>query len=96
MSLLSAKGLTKRYSGLTAVNDVDFDLPSGQVRALIGPNGAGKTTFVGMLSGRIPSTSGSVVFKGEDITSLPAHKRIDMGMAYTFQITSVFTNLTVH
>lgn len=96
MSLLSAKGLTKRYSGLTAVNDVDFDLPSGQVRALIGPNGAGKTTFVGMLSGRIPSTSGSVVFKGEDITSLPAHKRIDMGMAYTFQITSVFTKLTVH
>ena len=96
MSLLNATGLSKHYAGLTAVNNVDFDLPKGQVRALIGPNGAGKTTFVGMLSGRIESSSGTVFFKGNDITSLPAHKRMRMGMAYTFQITSVFTNLSVH
>lgn len=96
MSLLSTKGLTKRYAGLTAVNNVSFELPEGQVRALIGPNGAGKTTLVGMLSGRIACTEGSVMFKGRDVSNLPAHKRMAMGMAYTFQITSVFTRLTVH
>ncbi len=95
MSLVSTHGLSKQYSGLKAVNHVDFELPKGQVRALIGPNGAGKTTFVGMLSGRIKSTSGSVIFKGRDITAYPAHKRMAMGMAYTFQITSVFADLSV-
>lgn len=94
--LLATKGLSKNYSGLQAVNNVDFDLPAGQVRALIGPNGAGKTTLVGMLSGRIPSSQGTVMFDGDDITSLPAHKRMAMGMAYSFQITSIFTNLSVH
>ncbi len=96
VTLLSAKGLSKNYAGLKAVSNVDFELPQGQVRALIGPNGAGKTTFVGMLSGRIESSEGSVVFDGRDITALPAHKRMAMGMAYTFQITSVFSNLSVH
>lgn len=95
-SLLSTKGLTKRYAGLTAVDNVDFNLQRGQIRALIGPNGAGKSTFVGMLSGRIKSTSGSVTFDGRDITPLPAHKRIAAGMAYTFQITSIFSALSVH
>lgn len=94
--LLSARGLSKNYAGLKAVNNVNFDLPTGQVRALIGPNGAGKTTFVGMLSGRIPSGEGQVFFDNVDITKLPAHKRMALGMAYTFQITSVFTNLSVH
>ena len=73
---------------------VDFDLPEGQIRALIGPNGAGKTTFVGMLCGRLLPTEGSVKFDGEDITRLPAHKRIRRGMAYTFQITSIFDKLS--
>ncbi len=96
VSLLSTVGLSKNYAGLQAVKDVDFNLPVGQVRALIGPNGAGKTTFVGMLSGRIPSSAGTVTFDDIDVTQLPAHKRMAMGMAYTFQITSVFTNLSVH
>ena len=96
ITLLSTKGLSKQYAGLTAVNNVDFELPAGQIRALIGPNGAGKSTFVGMLSGRIESTSGSVSFNGKDITKLPAHKRISLGMAYTFQITSIFASLSVH
>ncbi len=96
MSLISTRGLSKNYSGLQAVSNVDFNLPEGQVRALIGPNGAGKTTFVGMLSGRIKSSSGSVIFRDKDITQLPAHKRMTMGMAYTFQITSVFSKLSVH
>lgn len=96
VTLLSTRGLTKRYAGLTAVNNVDFDLPTGQIRALIGPNGAGKSTFVGMLSGRIESTSGSVHFNNKDITRMPAHRRIASGMAYTFQITSIFAALSVH
>ncbi len=95
MTLLSTHGLSKQYAGLHAVEDVDFDLPEGQVRALIGPNGAGKTTLVGMLCGRIAPTSGTVFFDGRDISKLPAHKRINLGMAYTFQITSVFSELSV-
>ena len=96
ISLLTTTALSKNYAGLQAVSNVDFDLPEGQVRALIGPNGAGKTTFVGMLSGRISSSQGKVIFDGKDVTDLPAHKRMSMGMAYTFQITSVFTKLSVH
>ena len=95
MSLLRTRGLTRRFDGLTAVEDVDFDLPEGEVRALIGPNGAGKTTFVSMLCGRIWPTRGTVEFAGRDVSALPAHKRIALGMAYTFQITSVFPRLTV-
>jgi branched-chain amino acid transport system ATP-binding protein len=96
MSLLSTRALSRSFSGLKAVESVDFDLPRGQVRALIGPNGAGKTTFVSLLCGRIAPTSGSVIFDGDDISHLPAHRRIALGMAYTFQITSVFSNLTLH
>ena len=95
MSLLSTKDLSRHFGGLKAVESVDFDLPAGQVRALIGPNGAGKTTFVGMLSGRIPASRGKVVFDGRDITMEPAHRRIRAGMAYTFQITSVYGRLPV-
>lgn len=95
MMLLSTRGLSKYYAGLKAVEDVDFDLPEGQVRALIGPNGAGKTTLVSLLCGRIAPTYGTVTFAGQDISHLPAHKRINLGMAYTFQITSVFAELSV-
>ncbi len=95
MTLLSTRGLSKRFGGLQAVDAVDFDLPEGEVRALIGPNGAGKTTFVGMICGRIAPSSGRVQFDGADITHLPAHRRILRGMAYTFQITSVFARLDV-
>ena len=96
VELLSTSGVTKRFGGLTAVSDVTFSLPKGQIRALIGPNGAGKSTFVGLLCGRIEATSGSIQFKGRDVTALPAHNRIDMGMAYTFQITSIFSKLSLH
>jgi branched-chain amino acid transport system ATP-binding protein len=93
LSLLSTQGLSRNFGGLQAVSNVSFDLPEGQIRALIGPNGAGKTTFVGMLCGRIPASAGRVTFLGEDVTALPAHKRIARGMAYTFQITSIFGQL---
>jgi branched-chain amino acid transport system ATP-binding protein len=96
MSLLCTEGLSKHFAGLSAVAEVDFDLPEGQVRALIGPNGAGKTTLVGMICGRLRADAGRVVFDGRDVTGMAAHRRIRRGMAYTFQITSVFGRLPVH
>lgn len=95
VNILETKGLTKTYGGLNANYNVDFTLKRGEIHALIGPNGAGKSTFVGMLSGRIPATRGKVWFDGADMTGLPAHKRISLGIAYTFQITSVFGKLPV-
>jgi branched-chain amino acid transport system ATP-binding protein len=95
VNILETKGLTKTYGGIKANTNVDFTLEKGQAMALIGPNGAGKSTFVGMLCGRIAATSGQVHFNGKDISAVPAHKRISLGIAYTFQITSVFASLPV-
>jgi len=94
VTLLSTDNLSKHFGGLTAVDGVSFTFLEGEVRALIGPNGAGKTTFVNLLSGRIPPTSGRVIFAGEDITRLPAHTRVNRGIAYTFQITSTFAGMS--
>src|SRR5690606_957692 len=95
MSLIAARSLTRSFGGLKAVDGVDFDLPEGEIRAVIGPNGAGKTTFVSLVSGRVAPTAGSIVFDGRDITGLPAHRRVGLGIAYTFQITSIFAALSV-
>ncbi|MFX0541618.1 ABC transporter ATP-binding protein [Roseovarius sp. S4756] len=95
MSLLSIKGLTKTYDGVRAVDDVSLDIAPGEVRALIGPNGAGKTTLVGMICGRIAPSAGRVMFDGQDITAMPAHRRTRLGMAYTFQLTSIYARLPV-
>lgn len=95
VTLLAARGLTRHFGGLKAVDAVDFDLRQGEIHALIGPNGAGKTTFVSLLSGRVPLQSGSISFAGQDITHLPAHARVRRGIAYTFQITSIYPRLTV-
>ncbi|MEM9851784.1 MAG: ATP-binding cassette domain-containing protein, partial [Pseudomonadota bacterium] len=92
--VLETRGLIRRFGGLTAVDDVSLSVPKGQIRALIGPNGAGKTTLVSLISGRIPPSAGRVFFEGRDVTALPAHRRIRAGMAYTFQITSVFARLS--
>jgi branched-chain amino acid transport system ATP-binding protein len=96
MPLMTTKGLSRHFGGLRAVDDVDFALMPGEIRAVIGPNGAGKTTFVSLLCGRIEPTSGIIVFDGSDITNLPAHKRVRLGIAYTFQITSIFANLSAY
>ena len=93
--LLSTQGVTRWFGGLCAVDHVEFSLPAGEIRALIGPNGAGKSTFVGLLAGRILPSEGRVTFAGQDVTRLPAHARMARGMAYTFQITSIFANLSV-
>ena len=95
MNLLETKALTRIFGGLRAVDDVDFALSTGEVHALIGSNGAGKSTFVGMVSGRIPASSGQVWFDGKNVTAMPAHKRIQAGMAYTFQITAIYSRLSL-
>lgn len=94
--LLATKGLSRDFGGLRAVDHVDFNLASGEIRALIGPNGAGKTTLVSLVCGRIAASSGNIFFDGADITRLPAHRRVRLGIAYTFQITSVYANLSVY
>jgi branched-chain amino acid transport system ATP-binding protein len=96
MPLLTTKGLSRNFGGLRAVDNVDFALMPGEIRAVIGPNGAGKTTFVSLVSGRIQPSTGMIVFDGADITSLPAYVRVRQGIAYTFQITSVFANLSAY
>ncbi len=94
VTLLETEGLSRRFGGLTAVDGVAFQLAEGEIRGLIGPNGAGKTTFVSLLSGRIRPSAGRIRFAGEDVTMLPAHKRVGRGIAYTFQITSIFARMT--
>ncbi|RWC26732.1 ABC transporter ATP-binding protein [Mesorhizobium sp.] len=96
MPLLTTKGLSRNFGGLRAVDNVDFALMPGEIRAVIGPNGAGKTTFVSLVSGRIQPSAGMIVFDGADITGQPAYVRVREGIAYTFQITSVFANLTAY
>jgi branched-chain amino acid transport system ATP-binding protein len=93
--LIETRGLTLHFGGLKAVDGIDFALHLGEIHALIGPNGAGKTTFVSLLSGRRIPQSGTIFLGGEDITRLPAHARVRKGIAYTFQITSIFPRLTV-
>lgn len=95
VTILETKGLHREFGGLTAVDRVDFSMRTGEVHALIGPNGAGKSTFVGMVSGRIAASAGRVIFDGQDVTALPAHARIRMGMAYTFQITAIYARLSL-
>jgi branched-chain amino acid transport system ATP-binding protein len=94
--LMTTKGLSRHFGGLRAVDNVDFILMPGEIRAVIGPNGAGKTTFVSLVCGRFEPTSGTIAFDGADITGLPAHRRVRLGIAYTFQITSVFANLSAY
>jgi branched-chain amino acid transport system ATP-binding protein len=94
VTLLATEGLSRHFGGLNAVDAVDFSLAPGEIRAIIGPNGAGKTTFVSMICGRIACSSGRILFAGEDITRLAPWHRVRRGIVYTFQITSIFANLT--
>ena len=93
--LLESQGLTKVFGGLMAVNGVDFHVRRGELRAVIGPNGAGKTTFFNMLTGVLGATRGRIIFKGRDITRLPAHAVSRLGIARSYQITNIFGDLTV-
>jgi len=92
--VLSARGLVKRFGGITATNQVTLDLRRGARHALIGPNGAGKTTLVNLLTGVLHPTEGRIVLEGRDITTLAPHRRARRGMVRTFQINQLFDGLT--
>ncbi|WP_404405756.1 ABC transporter ATP-binding protein [Pelagibacterium halotolerans] len=93
--ILSAKGMTKRFAGFMAVNDVDLNVRRGSIHALIGPNGAGKTTCFNLLTKFLQPTAGRITFKGRDITTLAASEIARLGMVRSFQISAVFPKLTV-
>jgi branched-chain amino acid transport system ATP-binding protein len=93
-SLLQVEGLTKRFGGVIASEHVTLDVRAGELHAIIGPNGAGKTTLIGQLSGEIVPDSGRITFDGEDITRLPTYRRSALGLARSFQITSLFPDFS--
>jgi branched-chain amino acid transport system ATP-binding protein len=93
--MLKAQNLTKRFSGLLAVDNASIDVPQGSITGLIGPNGAGKTTLFAMIAGFLPPNGGSVTFEGEDITQEKPHLRARRGLARTFQIVQPFAGLNV-
>ncbi|AIY42112.1 Branched-chain amino acid transport ATP-binding protein LivG [Collimonas arenae] len=95
MSLLTVENVSCYFGSLRAVNEVSMIIEPGELRAVIGPNGAGKTTFFNLISGFFPPTVGRILFDGQDITGMPPHRRVKMGMARTFQITEVFPELSV-
>jgi len=95
MALLEIQGLTKKFGGLTAVNNFDMVVEKGEIAGLIGPNGAGKTTVFNTISGIFKPSSGKVLFKGQDITGFSPHNVVRMGLVRTFQITTVFSDLSV-
>ncbi|MBO6553212.1 MAG: ABC transporter ATP-binding protein [Roseitalea sp.] len=96
MTILSVNTLTKKFGGLTAVSDVDFEVQPGEILGIIGPNGAGKTTLFNMLAGSMQPTSGTVHLKGQNITGMRADRIARLGVARTFQITSLFPALSAH
>jgi branched-chain amino acid transport system ATP-binding protein len=93
--VLELRALSKSFGGLRAVRDVTLKIMPGDRQAIIGPNGAGKTTLFNLITGIFPATSGQVVLFGQDVTKWPSHRRTALGMARTFQITSLFPKLTV-
>jgi branched-chain amino acid transport system ATP-binding protein len=95
MSILKVEGVTKRFGGLVAVNNVTMEVQKGEILGLIGPNGAGKTTLTNLISGVHTVSEGKILFDGTDITLLPAHIRCNLGIARTFQIARPLKNLTV-
>lgn len=93
--ILQVRDLTKSYGAVLASRRLCLDIDRGEVHALIGPNGAGKTTAINQLSGDILPDSGSIVFDGVEISRMPPHRRARLGLARSFQITSIFDDLTV-
>jgi branched-chain amino acid transport system ATP-binding protein len=93
--VLELRGLSKSFGGLHAVRGVTLQIFSGDRKAIIGPNGAGKTTLFNLITGIFPSSAGQVLLFGQDVTTWSSHKRTALGMARTFQITSLFPRLTV-
>lgn len=94
--MLETKNVTKSFGALAAVSDANLKIEAGKVHSIIGPNGAGKTTFFNLLSGVFLPTSGSILFEDQDISSLKLHERAKIGIGRSYQVTSIFPELTVH
>ena len=94
-AILQVKGVTKRYGGLTAVNDVSFEVQQGQILSVIGPNGAGKSTLFKLIASFVRTSAGEVLFKGNRISDLAPHAVARMGVVRTFQETTIFRSMTV-
>src|SRR5215472_15096267 len=92
--MLQIRDLTKRFGGVLACDGISLDVPVGELHAIIGPNGAGKSTLVGQLAGEITSDSGRIRFDGRDITNLPVYERSQLGLARSFQLTTLFPDFT--
>ena len=95
MSLLRVEGLTKRYGGLIALNDVSFAIEAGSLSAVIGPNGAGKTTLFSLISGFVPPSEGRVMLGGQDLAGLAPHQVAALGLLRTFQLVRPFTAMSI-
>jgi branched-chain amino acid transport system ATP-binding protein len=93
--ILEAHGLRREFGALVAVDDVSLNVERGTLHSIIGPNGAGKTTFFNLLSGNLRPTRGRVFYNGKEITNLPLHRRAHLGIGRSFQITNVFSRLSV-
>ena len=94
-TLLSARGIRKTFGQFVALNNIDFDLPTGEKHALIGPNGAGKSTFIACIAGQLPGVEGTVLFKGDDITKATPVDLARQGIGRTFQISRAFLDMSV-
>ena len=95
MSLFQVQGLVKRFGGLLATDHVSLSVEPGEIHALIGPNGAGKTTLVNQISGLLAPDAGRIVLGGQDLTHLPMHRRVALGLSRCFQVTRIFPNQSV-
>jgi branched-chain amino acid transport system ATP-binding protein len=95
VNVLDVANVSKSFGSLVAVRGVSLAVKKGELRAVIGPNGAGKTTFFNLISGFFPPSAGTIAFEGKDVTTVPAHQRVALGMARTFQITEIFPELSV-
>ncbi len=93
--LLRIENLCKSFGAVRACHDLSLEVQAGEIHALIGPNGAGKTTLLNQIAGDLSSDSGRIFLKGQEITHLPLHRRASLGLARSYQITSVFPNLSV-
>jgi branched-chain amino acid transport system ATP-binding protein len=95
VNALSLENVSKRFGGLEAVRDVRLEIPHGQRRALIGPNGAGKTTLFNLIAGDLPVSAGQIRVEGADVTRMPPHRRVRLGLRRTYQTSALFDKLTV-
>lgn len=93
--ILRTEQLHRHFGGILATNAVNIEFKENRLKSIIGPNGAGKTTLINVITGRLPASSGAILFQGRDITDQPAHRLTRLGICRTFQITSIFMGLTV-